>query len=209
MKKLMIGLLAACLPLAASSMSSWADPSTKDWPAYGHDAGGGRFSPLTQITPDNVSKLAVAWTYHMTPAGYTGRPRLVEAIPIVVGDSMYITSSYGEVIALNATTGAELRSGLTADLDGLVCDRTDARVDERAGERLVGGDVQIREEDQPLAKPAVFRLDRLLDLEDEVGALPHLVDGDDPRTDALVVGIRERAAGAGALLDRDVVPAVA
>jgi quinoprotein glucose dehydrogenase len=53
MKKLMIGLLAACLPLAVGH----AQPSATDWPAYGHDAGGGRFSPLTQITPDNVSKL--------------------------------------------------------------------------------------------------------------------------------------------------------
>jgi quinoprotein glucose dehydrogenase len=67
MKKLMIGLMAACLPLAASLMPSLAGPSAKDWPAYGHDAGGGRFSPLTQITPQNVSKLQVAWTYHMNP----------------------------------------------------------------------------------------------------------------------------------------------
>ena len=68
--------------------------------------------------------------------------------------------------------------------------------------------MQVREEDQALAQPPVLGLDRLLHLEHELGALPHLVDRDDPRADALVVGVGERAADAGALLDRDVVPAV-
>lgn len=34
-----------------------------DWPVYGHDPGGMRFSPLKQITPKNVSKLQVVWTF--------------------------------------------------------------------------------------------------------------------------------------------------
>jgi quinoprotein glucose dehydrogenase len=33
-------------------------------PAYGRDAGGMRHSPLTQITPENVGELQVAWIYH-------------------------------------------------------------------------------------------------------------------------------------------------
>lgn len=32
-----------------------------DWPAYGNDPGGSRYSPLTQITKDNVAQLKVAW----------------------------------------------------------------------------------------------------------------------------------------------------
>jgi quinoprotein glucose dehydrogenase len=43
---------------------------SKEWPTYGHDPGGMRFSPLTQLTPSNVSQLKVAWVYHMRPAGY-------------------------------------------------------------------------------------------------------------------------------------------
>lgn len=39
-----------------------------DWPTFGHDKGGDRYSPLTQITPQNVDQLKVAWTYHMKPA---------------------------------------------------------------------------------------------------------------------------------------------
>jgi quinoprotein glucose dehydrogenase len=41
----------------------------KEWPTYGHDSGGMRFSPLTQITPANVSQLSVAWVYHMKQEG--------------------------------------------------------------------------------------------------------------------------------------------
>src|SRR5690349_2743040 len=100
-------VLAATAALAAGS----------DWQVSGHDAGSQRYSPLTQINKTNVSKLEIAWTYHMTPAGYTGRPRLVEAVPIVVGNSMYISSSYGEIIALNATTGAELWKYKLPDTD--------------------------------------------------------------------------------------------
>ncbi len=40
-----------------------------DWPTFGHDAGGQRYSPLKQITPQNVNDLKVAWVYHMKPAG--------------------------------------------------------------------------------------------------------------------------------------------
>ena len=43
--------------------------ASKEWPTYGHDPGGMRFSPLTQITPANVGQLKVAWVYHMRPAG--------------------------------------------------------------------------------------------------------------------------------------------
>ena len=68
MKKLMLVMIAACLPLAASQAAPSAGaPSANDWVSYGHDAGGGRFSPLTQIAPDNVSQLQIAWTYHMNP----------------------------------------------------------------------------------------------------------------------------------------------
>ena len=42
-----------------------------EWRTYGHDRGALRFSPLNQITPQNVTRLKVAWVYHMRPAGFT------------------------------------------------------------------------------------------------------------------------------------------
>src|SRR5437016_7725486 len=47
---------------------STAGPSGREWTTYGHDPGGMRFSPLTQLTPANVTRLQVAWVYHMKPA---------------------------------------------------------------------------------------------------------------------------------------------
>src|SRR5471030_1106898 len=105
--------IAAGLALLATAASA----AGTDWTTSGHDLGGQRYSPLTQITKSNVAGLQTAWTYHLTPAGYSGRPRLVEAIPVVVGNSMYIASSYGEIIALNATTGAELWKYKAPDTD--------------------------------------------------------------------------------------------
>src|SRR5438477_3311366 len=56
--------------LLASATLAIAQPGadSKEWPTYGHDAGGMRYSPLTQITPANVAQLKVAWVYHMKPA---------------------------------------------------------------------------------------------------------------------------------------------
>ena len=59
-------------PKAAIPNSGPPIPAAKQWPTYGHDSGGQRFSPLTQITPANVGRLKIAWTYHMRPAGFTG-----------------------------------------------------------------------------------------------------------------------------------------
>lgn len=46
--------------------------ASKEWRTYGHDEGGQRFSPLTQINAETVSKLKVAWVYHMRPADFKG-----------------------------------------------------------------------------------------------------------------------------------------
>src|SRR5579872_7102603 len=87
--------------------------ASPEWPTYGHDAGGMRYSPLTLITPANVSQLTVAWTYHLKPsdAGPSGRGgagfAASEATPLVIDGTMYIASPYGRVVALDATTGHE------------------------------------------------------------------------------------------------------
>src|SRR5262249_17631149 len=52
--------LCACSPAGPAPVKAAADV---DWPFYGGDAGGQRFSPAAQITPANVAGLKVAWTY--------------------------------------------------------------------------------------------------------------------------------------------------
>ncbi|MBV9549326.1 MAG: hypothetical protein JO256_06590, partial [Alphaproteobacteria bacterium] len=61
---------AALCVLWVGAGSAQTGDFSKEWPTYGHDAGGMRFSPLTQVTRANVANLGVAWTYHMRPADY-------------------------------------------------------------------------------------------------------------------------------------------
>ena len=64
---------AAGLPtrLGIRAQSKGAPSSSTEWPTYGRDPGGARYSPLTEITPANVSRLTVAWVYHMKPTDAT------------------------------------------------------------------------------------------------------------------------------------------
>ena len=78
-----------------------------DWPSTNYANTANRYSPLDQITAQNVATLEKAWSIHLKPAGYTGRLREDEAIPLVIGNTMYLASPYGAIHALDATTGAE------------------------------------------------------------------------------------------------------
>jgi quinoprotein glucose dehydrogenase len=77
-----------------------------DWRHYGNDLGGSRFSPLAQITPQNVGALKVVWTYH-AGAAPDGKPVSFEVNPLKIGNLVYICTGYNDVIALDAETGKQ------------------------------------------------------------------------------------------------------
>jgi quinoprotein glucose dehydrogenase len=103
-----LGVACAALAVNATAVSH-ADgpPGATDWPSTNYDQTANRYSPLTQITPKNVVTLQKVWSIHLKPDGFTGPMREDEAIPIVIGNTMYLGSPYGAVIAVDATTGAE------------------------------------------------------------------------------------------------------
>jgi quinoprotein glucose dehydrogenase len=82
-----------------------------DWPVYGHDPGGMRYSPLKEINRDNVGQLQVAWTFHTGDiskgGGDQGRSGF-ECTPILVDGTLYITTGFNRVIALDPATGRQL-----------------------------------------------------------------------------------------------------
>ncbi|HEX6496736.1 MAG TPA: pyrroloquinoline quinone-dependent dehydrogenase [Acidobacteriaceae bacterium] len=81
-----------------------------DWPAYGNDPGGMRYSSLRQIDPSNVTKLRVAWTFHTRDVsdGSKGWRRSgLETTPILVEGTLYLTTAFNRVIALDPSTGAQ------------------------------------------------------------------------------------------------------
>ena len=106
--------------------------------------------------------------------------------------------------------GASSGSAPVVGLDGLVRDGGDAALDERPRQRLVGRDVQVGEEHEPLAERGVLGLDRLLHLEQQLGRLPRPRRRTTIRAPtARVRLVGERAAGAGAGLDHHLVAALA
>jgi len=80
-----------------------------EWPSYGNDVGGTRYSPLTQIDRGNVTNLHMAWTYRtgevggVAPYAHTA----FEATPIVVDGTLFLSTPYDRVIALDPETGQE------------------------------------------------------------------------------------------------------
>ena len=89
-----------------------------DWPMYGRDLAGTKFSPLKQVNADNVARLQPAWTLTLVdrPQGQ-GRGRGVagppqpsnpEVTPIVVNGVMYLLSAGNTITALDAATGQRI-----------------------------------------------------------------------------------------------------
>ena len=98
------------LSLAAGCVTATAqDPQqgATDWPATNYLQSANRYSPLTQITAENVTTLERVWSFHLKPSDFEGGLREDQAIPLVIGTTMYLASPYGAVIALDATTGEE------------------------------------------------------------------------------------------------------
>ncbi|MDP9203627.1 MAG: PQQ-binding-like beta-propeller repeat protein [Gemmatimonadota bacterium] len=78
------------------------DTSKRDWPAYGGDPAGTRYSPLTQINRSNVGRLQVAWQFDPGESPPNGR---FQAQPIVVNGILYSVTPASGVVALDGATG--------------------------------------------------------------------------------------------------------
>lgn len=114
------GAAAALLAWAAISATSargtgvaGAPGSAGDWAHYGGAPGGGQYSALAQITPANVDRLRIAWSFRTGELG-AGLPdperRRFEANPLVIGGRMYLNTGTGIAFALDAASGRELWS---------------------------------------------------------------------------------------------------
>ena len=126
--KLLAMALMSGAAIASPALAAPAAATPGEWPTYGRDAGGDRFSPLDQINAGNVANLKPAWTFHMKPeeAGAaaegapeqaqrqaegagpfrtSGRFSASEATPLMVGGLLYLTTPYRTVVALEPETG--------------------------------------------------------------------------------------------------------
>ena len=118
--------LSCSLPAAAQRV---------DWPTTSGDPGAMRYSPLMDINRDNVSRLKMAWRWNTgekgipaSPGQMAARPGSFQASPVVIGDTLYVSTGYAAVAALRAATGEQLwkfdpeiwRAGQPSNGTGLV-----------------------------------------------------------------------------------------
>jgi quinoprotein glucose dehydrogenase len=100
---LLLGLVVSPTSGAAQSRS----PRNVDWPVYQGDDDHTHYTTLSQISPANVAKLQVAWTYDTRDA-FEGSE--MQSNPIVIGGVLYAMSPKQRAFALDAATGKELWS---------------------------------------------------------------------------------------------------
>ncbi|MEX2207018.1 MAG: pyrroloquinoline quinone-dependent dehydrogenase [Myxococcota bacterium] len=99
--------------IAAASPGAFA-AETADWPWTEGAPGGGRFSPLTDITRENVTQIRVAWSYRHGDFWegsfplHRNRGTAFESTPIVIDGRMFFTTPRNRVVALDPETGREL-----------------------------------------------------------------------------------------------------
>ena len=122
-RSVVLTVLSAVLVVTASSARA---QSGNEWPMYGGDYANTRYSTLNQINTGNVSRLRVRWIRSL------GSLESQEATPIVVGDTMYVSTSTGPkyVFALNAKDGTvkwKYEPEIPQDAFATVCCGLDSR----------------------------------------------------------------------------------
>ena len=82
-----------------------------EWRYYGGDPGGARYSPLADISAENIRSLRVAWEWKHweTPLEQYGTtPGYFESTPLMIDGVLYVTTPYNSIAALDAESGKEL-----------------------------------------------------------------------------------------------------
>jgi len=96
-----VGRLGMAAFVVAAGMATAGAQTASGWTDYLGGPDSSHFSPLKQITPANISKLEIAWSYPAGDGNYTFSP-------LVVDNVAYVAAKRGALVALDATTGKEL-----------------------------------------------------------------------------------------------------
>lgn len=95
---------------SASQPATPLVPGTPTWDSFHGQLNAQKYSPLTQITADNVGKLTKVWEFHTGDVsdGKGDTPATVwSATPIFANDTLYIGTPFDRLIALDPGTGKE------------------------------------------------------------------------------------------------------
>ena len=97
-----------CGLLACLAASVPAKRDMVEWPFYGGDQAGSKYSTLTDVNAQNVTHLHLAWTWKTGETDfpeYGVRPGMFENTPLMIDNVLYVSTPYSKVVALNAETG--------------------------------------------------------------------------------------------------------
>lgn len=99
----------AVSPLADANLPAVVDASDNgsDWAYYGGNGNAQRYSPLKQITPQNVKRLERAFVFHTKDLPTGGARYSPESTPLKVGNNLLMCSAKNILISVNAATGNE------------------------------------------------------------------------------------------------------
>jgi quinoprotein glucose dehydrogenase len=127
----LLGLLTSC------------HKSDINWPEYNGDGNRSHYSTLDQITPENIKRLKVTWTYASGGADTLGNRTQIQCNPIIINGILYGVSASTQAFALNAATGKEIWKTNIPNTEGTTSrglsywtDGTDKRIFFGAGDRL-------------------------------------------------------------------------
>ena len=104
-------LLPIAVLLIVRSLVADGPSKQVEWPYYGGDQGGSKYSALTDINAANVHGCRVAWQWKHweTPLEQYGTRRdSSRATPLMIDGVLYVTTPYNSIAALDAETGQEL-----------------------------------------------------------------------------------------------------
>jgi glucose dehydrogenase len=112
MKRVIVGVATLVIASLAVLVAQRGETSRQvEWLYYGGDQGGMKHSPLTDINPQNIQRLQLAWQWKHweTPLEeYKTFPGFFEATPLMIDGVLYVTTPYNSIAALDAETGKEL-----------------------------------------------------------------------------------------------------
>lgn len=98
-------------PRASDAVSQGDPAAAGDWSSFANGNDGLRYSTVAQITPANVTRLQLAWTYRTgeDPARRPNPRNLpsFQATPIKIGPTLYFCTPRNQVIAVDAESGRE------------------------------------------------------------------------------------------------------
>lgn len=106
-KKYCLVVFALSLLTNCENESSSIKEAGNDWPAYLGGSSSSQYSPIDQITKENVNKLKVAWEFSTGDAEPNGKSQM-QCNAIIVDGILYGSSPKLKIFALNAATGEQL-----------------------------------------------------------------------------------------------------